>query len=70
HYADIPGPNQSKAALIYKELRNNIIENMFTEYERTGFVWEQYHDMSGTGQRSHPFVGWSGVVVLMMSEHY
>ncbi|CAG2168886.1 unnamed protein product [Oppiella nova] len=70
HYADIPGPNQSKAALIYKELRNNIIESMFTEYERSGFVWETYNDMSGTGQHSHPFVGWSGVVVLIMSEHY
>ncbi|CAG2178629.1 unnamed protein product, partial [Oppiella nova] len=68
HYADIPGPNQSKAALIYKELRNNIIENMFTEYERTGFVWEQYNDMTGKGQDSHPSSGWSGVVVLIMSD--
>ncbi|CAG2103253.1 unnamed protein product [Medioppia subpectinata] len=70
HYAQTPGPNQSKAALIYKELRNNIIANMFKEYERTGFVWEQYNDKWGTGQRSHPFVGWSGVALLIMAEHY
>ncbi len=43
---------------------------MLNEYQKTGFVWEQYNDMSGRGQGAHPFVGWSAVIVLIMSEDY
>ncbi|KAG0203804.1 Processing alpha glucosidase I [Mortierella sp. GBA30] len=60
------GPNQSKAKKIYNELRDNLINNIYNEYERTGYVWEQYNDKTGHGQRSHPFTGWSAMVVLIM----
>ena len=40
------------------------------EYMRTGYVWEQYNPITGKGQRSHPFTGWSALVVLIMAEHY
>lgn len=69
-YSGISGPNQSRASKLYKELRINLIKNMFNEYQKTGFVWEQYNDMSGRGQGAHPFVGWSAVIVLIMSEDY
>ncbi|XP_054163075.1 mannosyl-oligosaccharide glucosidase-like [Oppia nitens] len=70
YYGSLKGPNQLKAQNLYKELRNNIITNMFNQYEKTGFIWEQYNDISGSGQCSHPFVGWSGVVLLIMTESY
>ncbi|KAG0295720.1 Processing alpha glucosidase I [Dissophora globulifera] len=62
----VEGPYQEKAKKIYNELRDNLIHNIFGEYERSGFVWEQYNELTGRGQRSHPFTGWTSMVVLMM----
>ncbi|EJD02084.1 glycoside hydrolase family 63 protein [Fomitiporia mediterranea MF3/22] len=66
-YAKEPGPHQSRAREIYTELRKNIIDNVFKEYERTGYVWEQYDALTGEGRRSHPFTGWTSLVA--MSKH-
>lgn len=70
YYASIAGPYQSMAKEIYTDLRLNLIRNMLREYQRTGFIWEQYDDVTGHGKGSHPFTGWSSLVVLMMSEHF
>ncbi|KAL6047513.1 Processing alpha glucosidase I [Balamuthia mandrillaris] len=69
-YAREEGPYRELARQIYEELRHNIVENMFKVYQQTGYVWEQYHPKTGMGQRSHPFTGWSALVVLLMSEVY
>lgn len=69
-YAKQPGPNQARAAKIYEELRNNIIDHVYKEYERTGYVWEQYDALTGEGKRSHPFTGWTSLVTLIMAEQY
>ncbi|KAN0141302.1 Glycoside hydrolase [Lactarius tabidus] len=69
-YAVHEGPHQDKAQSIYKELRQNIIDNVFKEYERTGYVWEQYDPNTGEGRRSHPFTGWTSLVTLILSEKY
>ncbi|KAF8459900.1 glycoside hydrolase family 63 protein [Gautieria morchelliformis] len=69
-YAARPGPHQARARSIYTELRENIIENVHNEYERTGYVWEQYDALSGEGRRSHPFTGWTSLVTLILSEKY
>lgn len=70
HYASIDGPNREKAAKIYAELRQNLITNMLNNYETTGYIWEQYNDVTGRGQGSHPFTGWSSLIVLIMGEIY
>lgn len=70
HYSISMGPYQAKAKEAYKTLRSNIINNMVKEYERTGYIWEQYDDVTGQGQGVHPFTGWSSLVVLMMAETY
>ncbi|KAF9189385.1 Processing alpha glucosidase I [Haplosporangium sp. Z 11] len=62
----VEGPYQSKAKKIYNELRDNLINNIYKEYERTGYVWEQYNEETGQGQRSHPFTGWTSTIVLIM----
>ncbi|KAH9057624.1 glycoside hydrolase [Lactarius vividus] len=64
------GPYQAKARSIYSELRQNVIDNVFKEYERTGYVWEQYDANTGEGRRSHPFTGWTSLVTLILSEKY
>jgi len=63
-YAAVGGPHQERAKRIYAELRTNIIDNVFKEYERTGYVWEQYNAETGEGRRSHPFTGWTSLVTL------
>ncbi|KAF4576863.1 Processing alpha glucosidase I [Pleurotus pulmonarius] len=69
-YAKQPGPHQAHAQEIYTKLRQNVINNVFKEYERTGYVWEQYNAMTGEGQRSHPFTGWTSLITLILSEKY
>jgi mannosyl-oligosaccharide glucosidase len=69
-YAAQPGPHQERAQKIYEELRKNVIDNVYKEYERTGYVWEQYDPLSGEGKRSHPFTGWTSLVTLILSEKY
>jgi hypothetical protein len=95
-YAVEEGPYKARAQEIYQQLRKNIIDNVFKvgllaqfwtgldffwqEYERTGYVWEQYDALTGTGMRrlvpcilslpchlfgrSHPFTGWTSLVTL------
>lgn len=70
HYSELPGPFQEKAFALYKELRNNIIRNMLKEYRRSKYIWENYKDSTGQGHGSHPFTGWSALLVLIMGEMY
>ena len=70
HYANTDGPQRSRAAEIYAELRENLVGNLQREWERSGFLWEQYHPETGAGQRTHPFNGWSALVLLVLAEIY
>lgn len=70
HYSITEGPYQNQAKTIYDSLRSNIIRNMFKVYSETGYIWEQYNDRTGKGKGSHPFTGWSALVVLIMAEKY
>lgn len=69
-YSNTPGPYQQLAQGIYKDLRANIVNNIIKEYYRTGYIYEQYNDKTGEGKGSHPFTGWSALVVLIMAEKY
>ncbi|GAA5872836.1 hypothetical protein JCM8547_005716 [Rhodosporidiobolus lusitaniae] len=69
-YAKETGPQQVRAAEIYAELRENVINNVYKEWERTGSVWEQYDPNTGEGKRSDPFTGWTSLVTLIMAEQY
>ncbi|KAJ3025693.1 UNVERIFIED_CONTAM: Processing alpha glucosidase I [Siphonaria sp. JEL0065] len=69
-YKSSSSPYAKRSGQIYNDLRQNIINNVFENYKSTGFVWEQYSPIDGTGQRSHPFTGWTSLVLLMMAEVY
>ena len=70
HYSNIDGPYRSVASERYTELRLNLIRNIVQQYQKTGYIWENYNDITGKGQGSHPFTGWSSLLLLMMSENY
>lgn len=67
-YATTSGPHQKQAQEIYDKLRKNVVDNTFKEYNKTGYVFEQYNPTDGHGQRGYPFTGWSSTVALMMAE--
>uniref|UniRef100_A0A8D0CAD0 Mannosyl-oligosaccharide glucosidase n=1 Tax=Salvator merianae TaxID=96440 RepID=A0A8D0CAD0_SALMN len=70
HYGRLEGPFRQQAADLYRELRENVVGNVFRQYQESGYVWEQYDDRTGQGRGCHPFTGWSALVVLMMAEEY
>lgn len=65
HYGDTPSPYQQLAAELHRQLRWNLVHTLVREYRRTGYIWEQYSDVGGEGKGSHPFTGWSALLVLM-----
>lgn len=66
----VPGPYQDRAQKIYTKLRDNLIQNVYKNYKKTGYVWEQYSEETGEGKRSHPFTGWTSLILLIMAEKY
>nr|KMM71404.1 Gcs1-prov protein [Coccidioides posadasii RMSCC 3488] len=65
--ATAPGPYQKQASEMYTKLRKNVVDNVFNEWKRTGFAWEQYNPETGHGQRTQHFTGWTSLVVKMMA---
>ncbi|KAG2418827.1 hypothetical protein HFD88_001928 [Aspergillus terreus] len=65
--ATVPGPHQEQAREMYSKLRKNVVENVFREWKKTGFAWEQYNPETGNGQRTQHFTGWTSMVVKMMT---
>jgi mannosyl-oligosaccharide glucosidase len=70
YYAKISGPYLDKAQQIYKELHMNILKNMLHVYGKIGQICEQYDEKTENGKGSHPFTGWSSLIVLIMSKLY
>ncbi|XP_062618139.1 mannosyl-oligosaccharide glucosidase-like [Saccostrea cucullata] len=70
HYSQVPGPYQNQASNIYTELRKNVVQNIFKQYNKRGYIFEQYDDITGIGKGSYPFTGWSALVVNIMAEKY
>lgn len=55
---------------VYEELRGNIVNTVVKSWEKTGYVWEQYNEDNGSGQRVHPFTGWSTLILNIIHEKY
>lgn len=68
HYSTALGPYSKLADSLYHELRDNLITNIYAEYNRTGYLWEHYNDITGHGEGARPFTGWTSLVILMMGE--
>ena len=65
--AQVTGGHREQARLMYVRLRKNLVKNVFQEWKKTGFAWEQYSADTGEGQRSQHFTGWTSLVVNIMA---
>src|SRR5436305_10363569 len=65
-YGSMKGPHQKRAAKLYKELRENVVNNVFKVWEKTGFAWEQYEQETGNAKGVKHFLGWTSLVVNIM----
>lgn len=59
-------PQGVRARKLAADLRTRVIDTVSDSFEKTGFVWEQYDDQTGKGQRSRAFTGWTASVILLM----
>lgn len=68
HHPRTPTSVAKTAASLSAQLSQNIVRTVLSELERTGYLWEQYNDQTGRGQRAHPFAGWTSLVSLIVSD--
>ncbi|TNN08126.1 Mannosyl-oligosaccharide glucosidase [Schistosoma japonicum] len=68
HHSRTPAPVAAEAGRLAELLTQNLARTVLGELERTGFLWEQYNDQTGHGQRGHPFSGWTSLISLLISD--
>uniref|UniRef100_A0AC34RQP4 Glycosyl hydrolase family 63 C-terminal domain-containing protein n=1 Tax=Panagrolaimus sp. JU765 TaxID=591449 RepID=A0AC34RQP4_9BILA len=70
YYSSIDGPIKNLAAVLYTQLKNNVVGNLLKQYEESRFIWEHYDDKTGVGAGTRPFTGWSSLVLAIMGDTY
>ena len=58
---------KKKFADAYRDLRVNLVNNVFKQWQKTGFVWEQYDDETGDAKGAKNFLGWTSTILLIMT---
>ncbi|CDW90142.1 mannosyl-oligosaccharide glucosidase [Stylonychia lemnae] len=54
----------------YQQLRQKIVQVVYDNWEPQHLLYENFNDVTGKGQSSHPFSGWTTLVLLIMNERY
>ncbi|GFR47414.1 hypothetical protein Agub_g9131 [Astrephomene gubernaculifera] len=70
HYAAAGGEVGRVAAAAHDELRARLLTTLVGNYQRNGYLYEQYDDETGRGMSSHPFTGWTALVTLIAAQEY
>lgn len=55
---------------LYKELKWNILININNQFKKTGFFWENYNDITGKGQGTSSFTGWTSLILNILADSY
>ena len=66
HYSDLAGPYAVHARRLHGDLKGRLLQTIVREYERTGFLWEQYDDSTGEGKGCRPFTGWTSLILMTL----
>lgn len=64
------GPWAERAGELHTQLRDIVLGTIEQQYESTGFLWESYDSRVGKGRGTHPFTGWTSLVVLIQADQY
>lgn len=70
YYSKSDGQYAHLANELYFKLRSNLVQNIANQYSKTGFFWENYNDTNGEGLGTHPFTGWTTLVVNILANTY
>lgn len=63
---DLGVGGSAEALALAEDLRLRVVGTVYDSWEKTGVVWEQYHDVNGEGKRSRGFTGWTATVLLLL----
>ncbi|DBA75567.1 TPA: hypothetical protein ACH3X2_009124 [Trebouxia sp. C0005] len=69
-YSQAGGPHAAEAMSLYSQLRENLLSNLVRVYNESGYLWENYDEVDGHGKGSHPFSGWTALLVLVAGQTY
>ena len=64
------GGDAERLTRLYAQLREAVVGVVYDNYQRKGFLYENYNSTTGEGRGSHPFTGWTALVVSLMSERF
>lgn len=57
-----------QARSLYKDLRHNLIENVYSVWKKDGYCYEHYNHKTGKGSGVQHFTGWTALVVNMIGK--
>ena len=63
---DLAARGTERAGALAAELGERVVSTVYDSWEETGFVWEQYDDVTGKGRKNRAFTGWTACVILLM----
>lgn len=61
-------PHREQVHNLYNELRQRLIHTVKRNYEKTGYLFENY--IEGEGNRGYPFYGWTSLIANIITEDY
>lgn len=58
---------RNQAAAAFNELRENVVRNVYSQWKKTGAVWEQYDSATGAAKGAKQFTGWTALVANIIN---
>ncbi|KRX02144.1 Six-hairpin glycosidase-like protein [Pseudocohnilembus persalinus] len=55
---------------IFVKTSQNLINNIYEQWEKTGYIYENYDLQTGVGKGGHPFTGWTTLFIAIASQIY
>lgn len=59
-----------RSSKLYKDIREGILEAVYTQWQDDHLFYEMYHAETGKGLGTAPFNGWTSLILLIATEKY